>query len=230
MRSVIFALLLVCFRNVSNAQVVIALLFGDKLNSGKMEFGLVASPSFTNITNNNSKFTTGFNFGIYLNLNTDKRFSFHIEGIAKGTLGAGSIKPYPTGNDSLDTFLENGSVKRKIKVFSLPLYCRYRLSGKLFLELGIQPDLALKVEDIFTADVSGNKLQYTLDTSNDYTKLDLMLAGGIFYKFRKDKKSLGIGLRYVHGLTDIYKPIPGTQANYMWQIAVTIPVGGVKSK
>jgi hypothetical protein len=230
MKPVIFTVLLACWLNTSNAQIVIALLFGDKLNTGKMEFGLVASPTFTNISNNESKLTSAFNFGIYLNFNTDKMFSLHIEGIAKGALGAGSIKPYPTGNDSLDAFLEGGSVKRKIKVFSLPVLCRYRLSGKLFFELGIQPDLLLKVEDIFTADVSGHELKYTLEKSEDYTKLDLAMATGVSYKFLKDKRSVGMGLRYVQGLTDIYKAGAGTQANYMWQIVVTIPVGGVKSK
>jgi hypothetical protein len=230
MRSALFTAILAFLWNVSDGQIIIALLFGDKLNTGKMEFGLVASPSFTNITNNDSKFSTRFNFGIYFNFNADKKFYFHVEGIAKGALGAGSITPYPTGNDSLDSFLGTGSVQRKIKVFSLPAFCRYRMSGHLSAELGFQPDLILKVEDIFTSKVAGSELKYTLEKSDEYTKLDLAMAGGVFYKFLKDRRSVGMGLRYVHGLTDIHKTVAGTQASYMWQIVVTIPVGGVKSK
>ncbi len=228
MRGGLLILLFTGCWDLSSGQVVIALLFGDKLNSDKLEFGLTVSPSLTNITNNDSKLKTGFNLGIYFNFNPDKRFSLRVEGIAKGSMGAGSIKPYPTGNDSLDALLRSGSVERKISGFGLPVLCRYRIGGNFFAEAGVQADWFLKVKDIFKSDVGGGQLDYTINTSDEYTKLDLAAAAGLFYKLRKDRKSIGLGLRYVHGLTDIYKTAAGTQANYMWQLNVTIPVGAGK--
>ena len=229
MRGVLLLLIFTGWSDLSSGQVIIALLFGDKLNTDKLEFGLTVTPALTNITNNDSKWKTGLNLGVYLNYRPDRRFSLRVEGIAKGSLGAGSIKPYPTGNDSLDALLRSGSVERRISAFGLPVLCRYRIGGNFFAEAGIQADLFLKVKDVFKADVGGNPLEYTITTSDEYTKLDLALAGSLFYKPRKDKKSIGFGLRYVHGVTDISKTAAGTQENYMWQLNITIPVGAGKN-
>jgi hypothetical protein len=227
-RGALFILIFTGWWDGSSGQVVIALLFGDKLNTDKLEFGLTVTPSLTNITNNDSKLKTGLNLGIYFNFRPDKRFYLRVEGIAKGSFGAGSIKPYPTGNDSLDALFRSGSVERKITGFGLPVLCHYRIGGNFFAEAGIQADWFLKAKDIFQSDVGGQQLEYTLTTSDEYTKLDLAADVGVFYKPRKDRKSVGIGLRYVHGLTDIAKTAAGTQANYMWQLNITIPVGAGK--
>ncbi len=229
LRGALLLLILTGWWRQSSGQVVIALLFGDKLNTEKLEFGLTVTPALTNITNNDSKWKTGLNLGIYFNLHPDKRFYLRVEGIAKGSLGAASIKPYPTGNDSLDALFGHGSVERKISAFGLVVLCRYRIGGNFFAEAGLQTNWILNVKDIFKSDVGGQELQYTITTSDEYTKLDLAVAGGLYYKPRKDRKSVGFGLRYVHGVTDIARTAAGTQANYMWQLNITIPVGAGKN-
>ena len=62
----------------------------------------------------------------------------------------------------------------------------------------------------------------------DTSQLDFGLTGGLFYKFRKDKRSMGLGIRYFQGLTDILTANNGTQMNVAWQIIVTIPIGAGK--
>jgi len=225
MKKCIMICLLLTVSQLSNGQVIIALLFGDKLNTGKMEFGIVVTPAFSGLTNIESKLRNGLNLGIYFNFNPDKKFYLRAEGIAKGAFGAEDIPPYSLGDDTLDALYANGGIERKIKVFSLPLMARYALSKKFHLEGGIQPNLTLGVKDIFQAKVHDNDMEYTVKVTDEYTKLDFCVLGGLFYKFRKDKRSMGIGGRYVYGLTDIYKTMPGTQANTAWQIVITIPVG-----
>ena len=70
-------------------------------------------------------------------------------------------------------------------------------------------------------------MQYTQKLEDKFTRLDLQLAGGLFYKFKRDRGSMGMGIRYVHGLTDIDKLIAGTQVNTSWQVNITIPIGAV---
>ena len=59
-------------------------------------------------------------------------------------------------------------------------------------------------------------------------RISFGLAGGLFYKFRKDRKSMGMGVRYFYGLTDIDKVTKGTQSNSVWLLNISIPVGAGK--
>jgi outer membrane protein with beta-barrel domain len=217
-----------CLCNLTYAQVVIALLFGDKLNTGSLEFGIVVAPGSTDISNIVSKRRENLSLGIYFNIHPDKKFFFHIEGIAKGSFGAESLTPYPVGNDTLNDLFANSSVERKIKAFSLPILGRYAITPKLFVEAGIQPDMLLKSKDIFTTKVNDNELTYETVISDQVALLDFGVAGGLFYKFRKDKRSMGIGIRYFQGLTDILPATTGNQANNSWQLNITIPIGAGK--
>ncbi|HEX6193498.1 MAG TPA: porin family protein [Chitinophagaceae bacterium] len=217
--------LLAGYCNILSAQVLIAVLFGNKLNTGKIEFGITVNPVFSGITNLESEYKTGLNLGIYFNFRPDKKFYFHVEGIAKGSFGAKDIAPYTTNDDTLDALFAGGSIVRKIKVFSMPVLGRYALSKKFYLEAGIQPDLILKVHDIFKTKANDNELEYKIKVTDQYNRIDIGVTGGIFFKFRPDRKSMGMGIRYMQGLTDIYKPMDGIQANKSWQIVITIPVG-----
>ena len=228
MKKIAGIILLTCLCKLSQAQVVIALLFGDKLNTGTLEFGIVVAPGATDISNIVSKRRDNLSLGIYFNIHPDKKFFLHIEGIAKGSFGAKGVLPYPVGNDTLDALFANGSVERKIKAFSLPILARYAILPKFFIEGGIQPDMMLKSKDIFTTKINDNELTYTTIISDQVALLDFGLAGGLFYKFRKDKRSMGIGIRYFQGLTDILPSTTGKQVNSAIQINVTIPIGAGK--
>jgi hypothetical protein len=228
MKKIACIVLLVCLCKISSGQVIIALLFGDKLNTDQLEFGIVVTPVWTGISDIESKRRDGLNLGIYFNIHPDKKFFFHIEGTAKGAFGAKEINPYPLGNDTLNALFASGAVERKIKAFSLPVLGRYAITPKFFAEAGIQADMMLKSKDMFKSRVNDNELVYTVNVSDQITLLDFGVDGGFFYKFSKDKRSMGIGIRYFQGLTDIMKGTHGNQANSSWQINVTIPIGAGK--
>jgi hypothetical protein len=76
--------------------------------------------------------------------------------------------------------------------------------------------------------VNDNELSYTTTISDQVALLDFGVAGGLFYKFKKDKRSMGIGIRYFQGLTDILPSTAGNQANSAWQLNITIPIGAGK--
>jgi hypothetical protein len=228
MKKITGIILLSCLCKIGHPQVVIALLFGDKLNTGTLEFGIVVTPGLTDISNIESKHRNNLSLGIYFNIHPDKKFFIHVEGIAKGAFGAEELIPYSLGNDTLNGLFANGAVERKIKAFSLPILGRYAIAPKFFIEAGIQPDMMLKSKDIFTTKVNGNELTYTTIISDQVALLDFGVAGGLFYKFRKDKRGMGIGIRYFQGLTDILPSTAGNQANSAWQLNITIPIGAGK--
>jgi len=88
--------------------------------------------------------------------------------------------------------------------------------------------MLLKSKDIFTTKVNDNELEYTTIISDQVALLDFGVAAGLFYKFRKDKRGMGIGLRYFQGLTDILPSMTGKQVNSALQLNVTIPIGAGK--
>jgi hypothetical protein len=229
MKKIIAVLLALFLYYAAGAQVVIALLFGEKLNTGKLEFGLVVSPALTNISELDSKQKAVLNLSLYFNVLPDKKIFLHMEAIGKGGWGAKMIAPYPTGSDSLDRLFATGSVQRNIQTFGLCLMGRYRIAQLFFAEAGIQTNLRLKAHDVFKTKIDDNDLEYRIKTTNHITTLDFGVTGGLFYKFRKDRRSMGIGIRYYFGLTDTHKTLEGNQVNTAWQLNLSIPIGAGKT-
>lgn len=219
------ALLSVFLCNAVQAQIIIAILFGDKLNTDKLEFGLVVSPGLTNITNIGGSYKAGLNLGLYFTYKVDDKWFLHPELIAKGSFGSKGLSPYPTGSDSLDQLFSGGSVTRGVQSFSMPLLVHYRVYKRWFAEGGVQTDLALKARDEFKKEVEGNPLSYTRAVTSSFNRIDFGVSAGVVYKFTSDK-SMGIGVRYYYGLTDVLKDRTGVQANSVWLLNVFIPIGG----
>ena len=223
--------LFVLITQVASSQVLIALLFGDKLNSDKIEFGLLTGPGFTNITNTNGDYRTGLNLGLYFNFKISKNFYLHPEAIPKCALGTEGIPVYATPDPNINSLFANGSVTRKIKAISVPLLARYRIYKTLFAEAGPQLDWQVKVIDEFVAKASdGNEVTYTSKVTSDFNWLTMGLAGGLSWKFKDTRRSMSLGARYYYGLTDIQKTATATQAHRGAFLFVYIPIGvGKKS-
>src|SRR3954452_25539451 len=149
MKKLFIPLLLVCCCEAVNSQILIAILFGDKLNSGKLEFGLVVGPAITNLTNTGGDYRSALNLGMFFNIKPDKKFFLHVELTPKSTIGAKNIPPYSLGNDSLDHLFSKGAVERIIRTIGTTLLGRYAVSSHFFADAGFQVDLLNKEKDVF---------------------------------------------------------------------------------
>jgi hypothetical protein len=221
-------LLVVCVHFEMSAQILIALVFGEKLQSEKLTFGLCLGPTFSTITAIDASQKRGLSFGLYFDIKLSQNLFLHPEIIPKSSLGAKSIPPYSTGIDSIDSFYANGSIKRNIRAMSFPLLCRYRIKGLLFAEAGPQIDWMLNTKDIYSTDVNGDEATYTISSKDEITRFDLGVAAGLHYKLKKDK-GMGLGIRYLWGLTDMIKTQAGAQVNQALYLNFLIPVGTGKT-
>jgi hypothetical protein len=219
--------LIICSSIPVFAQVLIALVFGKQLQTDKLAFGLNLIPTYCTISNAEGRVKSGLGLGLYFDIKLSKNFFLHPEAIPKSSLGTEGLAPYPTGNDSLDALFINGSVQRNVKVISVPLLCRYRIKGKLFIEGGPQIDWILKMKDVYKTKVNGNEVTYTTESRDYLTRFDIGMAGGFVYKLKHDK-GMGLGLRYFYGLTDIIRTQDRIQANQALYINILIPVGAGK--
>jgi hypothetical protein len=228
MKKIFFSSILVLYFLPTRSQVIISLLFGEKLNSEKLEFGLMVSPTISTITNSNAEHRFGLGVALYFNLKLNDRFYFDAEAIPKSSLGGRGIPVYLTKDSALDHLFAGGSIERTIKAISVPLLIRYRFYGRWFFEAGPQIDWLTKVKDIFRNEVHSNELTYTTSVRQDFTKFDFGLAGGLVYKLGQ-RNSMSLGLRYFFGLTDIMKSAPGSQKNSAWLFNIYIPIGAGKA-
>jgi hypothetical protein len=229
MRKYLLILLCILCCSTIRSQVLVSILFGDKLNTDKMAFGLVVGPGFSNISNIEGKPRAILDLGLYFTIRMKERWQAQIEMLPKVSFGAKDIPAYTVSDPVLDSLYSNGSVTRVIRAMTLSAFPRYKLSDKFFVEAGIQANLRTQANDVFETKVNDNDLKYHNWIKYNVTKVDFGLAGGIIYRFRPAIHSMAIGIRYYAGLTDIMKYTDGGQMNRSILFNVYIPIGSAKA-
>src|SRR5688572_14714069 len=148
---ILFILLIVALSYTrSEGQVLISLLLGDKLNTGKIEFGLdggVNYPDLRGLPNSDMKGT--FNLGFYFDFKfKNPQWMFHTGVLVKSTMGAASLPIYSLNDPSLDNAFAEGEVRRKINYFNVPFAMKYQFKNNFYVEGGIMPALRAKAFDV----------------------------------------------------------------------------------
>ena len=146
--------------------------------------------------------------------------------MVKSVVGTAGLDTYFVGNESIDSVFQDGTLTKKINTFYAPILFHQRLfDDRWYIEAGGMPGLRTKGKDIFNTQVQGGDLEYILDVSDQYTRLDFGLMGGIGFKFRKHAKSVAVGASYYYGLVNISKTPDVTYRNSSLYIYAKIPIG-----
>jgi hypothetical protein len=121
MRQPLFIAALLLFAATANSQVLISLVFGDVLNTDKVEFGLSGGMNRSNIYSiSEAEAMNNFDLGFYFHVLL-KNSSYISTGVhVKSNVGATGMTPYPIGNHSVDSINESGTLTRKIPGFTCP--------------------------------------------------------------------------------------------------------------
>src|SRR6476620_5533951 len=95
---------------IANSQVLISILLGDKLNSGKVEFGLDGGLNWSNIHGlPGANSLTGFNLGFYFDIKLkNPAWMVNTGVIVKSPLGADDLPLYALYNAHLDSVFTGG--------------------------------------------------------------------------------------------------------------------------
>jgi hypothetical protein len=223
----ILAIIAISTSTSAKSQVLISVLFGDKLNSEKIEFGLkggfnqsyFSEPSEAEGLNN-------FNLGFYFHFQLKENSYLSTGVLVKSTLGARGMSTYPIGDADFDSIFIDGELIKKVHYFHVPLMWQQRFNQRWYLEGGFQVGLRSKAEDIFELEDSfGGDLNYESDTRDNYKRLDFGLVGGVGYKWKQLPKSVSSGINYYYGLTDISKVVGETYQNSSIYIYIKVPIG-----
>ena len=162
------------FSIASNSQVIISLLLGDKLNSGKVEFGLEGGFNWSTLKNlSEAKNLRSFNLGFYFDIKAFKDTAWMINTgvIVKSPMGAGGLPVYSLNDAALDSAFVGGIVNRKVRYFNVPLMIKYQFKNHIYAKAGVQLGLRAKAYDQFIKTVKDeDDLEYTIKTKDNGEK------------------------------------------------------------
>jgi len=225
------ATLLFCIQSV-NSQVLISLIFGDKLNSPKIEFGLEGGANFSTISNlEGAKTRTDFNLGFYFDfMLKDPAWAINTGVIVKSTLGANDLPVYSLDNAELDNAFEGGHVDRKINYFHVPIMIKYKFDNNIYIKAGTQLGLLGKATDIFSKGYDGDDLEYFKNIRDKIHIIDAGLALGAGYRLMGGN-GMNIGVNYYYGLVSVMKGDANpNQYHRSFYVTAGIPIGKGKAQ
>jgi hypothetical protein len=229
-KTILFSFFLL-FPAVINAQVLITILLGDALNTDKIEFGLVGGLNRSYINDiSSSKGMNNFNLGFYFHILMKNNSYFSTGVLVKSNVGATGMATYPVGNESFDTVYQNGTLTKKINCFYVPILFHQRFNNRWYIEAGPQLGLIHKPVDIFEVSDFGGDLKYTRVVKDEYKHIDAGITGGIGYKFKKEIKSMAVGINYYYGLVNVSENPDLTIKNSSVYFYIKIPIGIGKPK
>lgn len=227
----ILLVLLLPIAGAAHSQVLISLLFGDNLNTGKVEFGLEGGATFSTINGlDGAEYRSGFNLGFYFDIKLKQNWSLATGVMVKSPWGAQGLPVYTLGDAELDSVFVGGSVERRLNYFNVPILAKYTF-GRFFAAAGPQLSLGYKGADVFTRDVKEeDDLAYTLENRALYRPIEAGVCAAAGVHLQKGY-GMNILVRYYHGLTEIRKDAVGaTQTNQGWHLLVGIPIGMGKAQ
>jgi hypothetical protein len=228
-KSIFFIALFFSF-HTAESQVIMSLIFGDKLNSPNIEFGLEGGMNFSSISNLDSEYRRDFNLGFYFDFNLkNPSWVFNTGVIVKSTMGAKDIAVYSLNDEKLDLIFAEGSVKRNINYFNVPLTIKYKFGNNIYVKAGTQLGLLSTANDLFRQNYDGEDVEYKKNIRDKIHVVDAGLVIGAGYRI-KTKYGMNVGLQYYYGLVPLLKGDDSPdQYNRSLYVTAGLPIGRAKA-
>lgn len=214
-----------------HSQVLISLIFGDKLNSPFLEFGLEGGANFSTISGLESTGTNvGFNLGFYFDFRSKQNPAWMINTgvIVKSPMGAHNIPVYSLNDVNLDNTFAGGSVNREIRYFNVPILIKYQFKNNIYLKTGPQFGLLAKAFDEFKKEVDKDDVVYKKNIRDQIRVIDAGIAFGAGYHMNVGN-GLNITVQYYYGLVPVMKGDGPNVYNRSLYLTAGIPIGKGKA-
>lgn len=218
--------ILILFSVTLKAQILISLVLGDALNTPKIEFGIIGGLNRSYLNDlTASEGLNHFNMGFYFHVNL-KNNSFLSTGLwVKSNVGATGIPVYSIGDANFDSLYHGGTLTKKISCFYVPIMYHYRIKNRWYIEAGPQAGLRTKALDVFETSKLDGDLLYTKVVKDQYRRLDFGFVGGVGYKFKKELKTMAVGVSYYYGMVNVSLQPDITMKNSSLNFYMKIPIG-----
>ncbi len=229
-KKIIFTVALLTFCCHINSQVLIALVFGDKLNNGKIEMGIQLAAQGFQFTGIDDELDIGFAFGAYLDIKLSDRWVITNDFMFKSPKGGKQIPQTYWFSSTDGVSPDDVSAKRHLSYFELTPMLRYQFNRSWSTAIGPQIALNTKATDIYQEKANDGTYTYRTHIRDHITLMDAGIAVDVQWRLMKGK-GLRINLRFAQGLVNVYKDgEPANAKNQTYQVGVGIPIGGHKTK
>lgn len=226
----LFLLICLCISWNSSSQVLIAAVFGDKLNSGGIEFGLEGGYNWSDISElDNGKRLSEFNLGFYFDIRLKDQWFLYTGVLVKGRLGAGELSTNDLSLLGITIQEESGTYSQKIGYFMVPALFKYRFKNRIYLEMGPQFGLRHKAFVEFRADEGDIDTRIRQNNKDAINRFGAGFTFGTGFRLSNKAAAITLGLKYYYGLTNVYKDISGPKNSSLF-LKCNIPIGVKKSQ
>ena len=219
-----FTLILCLSGATAHSQVLISLLFGDKLNKEGIEFGLDAGFNWSQISDlESSSSLRTFNLGLYFDIRIKDPWYLYAGALFKYNMGLDELTDEDLAILGITPFTEEGNYAQRINYIAVPVMARYKFRNRIFLEGGFQVNFRTRAFVEFTSESDELDIKVKEFNKDAIKGVDAGLTGGLGYSLSPGK-GISLGLRYYYGLVDVYKDLEGTRNSTLF-LRATIPVG-----
>ena len=230
MKKYLFSIFFLLFVYNLQSQVLIALLLGDKLNTGKIEFGLDGGINFASMSGlETNKWKRDFNLGFYFDFKVKDQWYFNTGVLVKSSLGADELSQADLLEIGANfTYSENGTYTQKVSYFLVPALVKYRFKNHIYVEAGPQFGLMYKAWIEYNYKLEGNSARIKYDNKDVVNRMEVGAAAGVGYRLLK---GLGwtVGVKYHYGFTNVYKGNSSVKNNSLF-LKLNIPIGVSEAK
>ena len=211
----------------AQSQVLLTVLFGDKLNSEGLEFGLEGGVNWSNIsTLDADKSLSSFNLGFYFDFTLKNQWNLYTGVLVKSKLGDLNLSENDLAFLEITPNEEQGEYSQKMNYFIVPALLKYNFKNRMYLEGGPQFGLMYKSWVEFLSDNDDRSIR-TRDYNKDkINKLDVGITIGTGFKLMKEN-GMTLGIKYYHGFSNVYTNVSGTNNNSLF-LKFNIPIGANK--
>ena len=215
----------------AQSQVLITLIFGDKLNTPDLEFGLEGGGNWSKISGfESNSFEPNWNLGFYFDFRIKNQWFFYTGVLVKASLGVNKLTAADLDVLGATVYFEKGDYAQKMNYFLVPTLIKYKFKNRIFIEGGLQSGLMYKSWIEYVAEIDGREGIIKEFNKDRINKIDVGAMGGAGYRFSSRLTSWSLGVKYYYGFVNVYKDISGTKNSSIF-LKLNIPIGaGEKAK
>ncbi len=214
----------------AQSQVLLTLIFGDKLSSENIQFGLEGGVNWSTITQTEAdQRHASFNLGYYFDIKLKNQWYLNTGVLVKATLGEKGLTAKDLSFLEIPLAEQAGTYTQITNYFILPILFKYNFKNRMYVEAGPQGGLLLSAYVRYEAEVEDTEARVKFHNKDQINTIDAGITFGTGYKLTKKRNSMTLGVKYYHGLTNVYKNNPGTHNNSIFA-KLNIPIGAPKKK
>jgi hypothetical protein len=215
---------------IASSQVLISLLFGDKLNSDAIEFGLEGGFNFSDLgaLDANKRLTT-FNLGFYFDIELKDAWRLYTGVLVKSKLGVENLSDADLLLLGVNPDQEGGTYSQYINNFLVPALIKYRFPSRIYAEAGPQFGLLYKSWVQFDSDVDGTETRIRIENKDVLNTFEVGGVIGAGYRLRPGPAGMTLGIKYYQGFTNAIKGLSGSRNNAIF-LKFNVPIGAGKKR